>query len=287
MNVFRITGFVFAVAAIALAVSSVRAETASVNGTKLYYESAGKGPNLVLIHGGLADSRVWDSQFTKLAKHFRVVRYDLRGYGQSEFPKGEFSHIEDLRALLSFLKITSASLVGLSIGGVIATDFTLAYPQTVEKLVLVSSGLRGDDSPTDPRTIEVFRAIPTGGSEMAIDLWLKNPLFSTISRKRSLRERTRQMLADNFKYWGAVQQPIPVVFPERPTIERLAEIRTPTLVIVGTKDAPFILKIAETMRSKIPGAKLSILENVSHHLNMEKPKRFNRLVSTFVRKDEK
>lgn len=288
MGISRNSGFIVTLAAVFVlaACIHVRAETANVNGTVLYYESAGKGQNVVLIHGGLADRRVWNDQFAKLSRNFRVVRYDLRGYGRSEFPKGEFSHIEDLRALLSFLKIDKASLVGLSIGGVIATDFTLSHPQNVEKLILVSPGLRGENSPVDPQTIEVFKAVEAGEPDQAIDLWLKNPLFSTISGNRSVERRTREMLADNYKYWSAIEPPIPVVFPEPPTIDRLAEIKTPTLVVVGDKDAPRILKSAKTLSSKIGGAELTILKNVSHHLNVEKPKRFNRLVSDFLRRKQ-
>lgn len=266
--------------------STAHAEFATVNGAKLYYESAGKGRNLILIHGGLADSRVWDYQFRKLSKRFRVIRYDLRGYGRSDFPKAGFSHIEDLRELLLYLKISRTSIVGLSIGGVIAADFALDYPQFLDRLILVSSGLRGDDSPVDPKTIEVFKSIKTEGVEKAIDLWLQTPLFSTIPGNQKLEARTRQMLRDNFGYWGATERPIPVVFPPTATIGRLPEIKVPTLVVAGDKDAAYILKIAETLRSRIAGAELFVLNNVSHHLNLEKPKRFNRLVTGFLRKGE-
>src|SRR5215510_14412598 len=78
---------------------------AEVNGTKLYYEVKGKGPAVVLIHGGLVDSRLWDDQMVPLSKHYRVVRYDLRAFGKSASTTEPFSHIEDLRALLDFLKI--------------------------------------------------------------------------------------------------------------------------------------------------------------------------------------
>ena len=98
---------------------------AEVNGTRLYYETAGRGLEVVLIHGGLVDSRLWDAQVGPLSKRFRVVRYDLRGFGRSAAADGPFSHLEDLRALLDFLKIERASLVGLSLGGIIAADFAL------------------------------------------------------------------------------------------------------------------------------------------------------------------
>src|SRR5688500_12906627 len=70
---------------------------AEVNGTRLHYESRGRGPAVVLLHGGLVDSRLWDEQMKPLSKRFRVVRYDLRGYGRSAEPSESFSHLEDLR----------------------------------------------------------------------------------------------------------------------------------------------------------------------------------------------
>ena len=126
---------------------------AEVNGTRLYYESRGQGPAVVLLHGGLNDSRLWDEQMRPLSKRFRVVRYDLRGFGRSNAEKVEFWPPEDLRALLDFLKIEKATLVGLSLGGIIAADFALEHPERVERLVLVGPGLRGFKNTPDEKTM--------------------------------------------------------------------------------------------------------------------------------------
>src|ERR1044071_8135566 len=101
---------------------------AEVNGTRLYYEALGEGPAVVLVHGGLVDSRLWDAQMRPLSKRFRVVRYDIRGYGRSAAPTGEYQPLEDLRALLDYLKIDKATLVGLSLGGIVAADMALEHP---------------------------------------------------------------------------------------------------------------------------------------------------------------
>ena len=87
---------------------------AAVNGTKLYYEAAGSGRALVLLHGGAVDRRAWDDQFSDFAKHYRVIRYDLRGSGKSANPVEPFSNTEDLFALLKFLKVDKAHLLGIS-----------------------------------------------------------------------------------------------------------------------------------------------------------------------------
>ena len=113
---------------------------ATINGTRLYFEIAGSGQPLVLIHGFTLDLRMWDDQFERLTREFQVIRYDMRGFGQSAPPTGErYAHADDLRDLLDHLRVDKAHLVGLSKGGAIALDFTLAYPRRVNKLVLIDT----------------------------------------------------------------------------------------------------------------------------------------------------
>src|ERR1044071_4372018 len=138
---------------------------AELNGTKLYYEALGKGPAVVLIHGGLVDSRLWDDQMRPLSKHFRGARYDLRAFGRSAAAAEPFSHLEDLRGLLDFLKVDKATLVGLSLGGIIAADFALEHPGRVERLVLVGSGLRGDQQPRDEKAANAYEVGEREGAE--------------------------------------------------------------------------------------------------------------------------
>ncbi|HKS30201.1 MAG TPA: alpha/beta fold hydrolase [Pyrinomonadaceae bacterium] len=257
---------------------------AEVNGTRLYYEMAGKGRVVVLIHGGLVDSRMWDSQFKELARNFRVIRYDLRGYGKSAFSMGPYSHIDDLYALLKFLKVERASLVGLSLGSIIAVDFTLEHPEMVGALVLTSSGLRGHPSARNEKAAAIFKAAEVEGMGKAIEMWMEHPFFATGKNVPGYTQRMKRMLADNFRYWGPTPAPIVLTWPPRPSIERLSEIKTPALVIAGLEDAPNILVIADTLEAKIAGAKKVLIPGVSHHLNMEKPKEFNKLVLDFLRR---
>src|SRR4051812_29356284 len=98
---------------------------AEINGAQIAYEVAGSGHPLTLIHAGLADKRMWEAQFATFAESYRVVRYDIRGYGQSTFPAGPYTMREDLRALLQHLGIARTHLIGISMGGSIAIDFTL------------------------------------------------------------------------------------------------------------------------------------------------------------------
>src|SRR3712207_5045953 len=97
---------------------------AEVNGARLFYQVAGEGPVVVLLHAGIADSRMWDGQFEEFVRHHRGIRYDARGYGRSDMPAGPFARHEDLHGLLHFLGVERVSLVGLSMGSSTAIDFT-------------------------------------------------------------------------------------------------------------------------------------------------------------------
>ena len=122
----------------------IKKTTIEVNGTQLYCEETGAGPALVLIHGFTLDTRMWDDQFGLFAEHYHVIRYDLRGFGQSAVPADTlYAHFDDLKALFDALGIEQAHLVGLSKGGGVALDFALAFPAYVRSLVLIDSILGG------------------------------------------------------------------------------------------------------------------------------------------------
>jgi len=112
--------------------------TLPVNGGQLYYEVQGEGPPLFLLHAGGMDSKMWDAQFNYLSQQFRVIRYDLRGFGRSSKPERTFYPVDDLYQLMQHLGIKRASLIGSSMGSGVALNFALEYPEMVEKLVLVS-----------------------------------------------------------------------------------------------------------------------------------------------------
>lgn len=109
-----------------------------VKGSQIYFETAGSGPSLVLVHGFSLDRRMWDPQFEMLAARFSVLRYDCRGFGLSFLPTKEtYTHGEDLRALLAHLKIERAIVMGLSMGGQIALELATSHHGVVQKLILV------------------------------------------------------------------------------------------------------------------------------------------------------
>ena len=254
---------------------------AEVNGTKLYYEARGSGPAVVLIHGGLVDSRLWDDQMRPLSKRFRVVRYDLRGYGRSAAATGPFSHLEDLRGLLDLLGVEKATLVGLSLGGIIAADFALEHPARVSRLVLVGPGLRGDKQPPPKDSAAAVEAIKRGAEAFA-DATMKRELYEAVRPGTGAHARLRRMLLDNFKALPSLRPGL-IRYPETPTAERLPDIKAPTLVLIGSRDGANLRNIADTLAARIPGARKVVIPGPSHHPPVETPAAFNRALLDFLK----
>ena len=221
----------------------------------LYYEIAGEGQPLVLIHGGLVNSGLWDDQFEVFAREYRTLRYDVRGFGKSKSPTSYFSNQSDMRDLLDDLGIQQAYVLGLSMGGAIAIDFTLAYPDRVAALIPVAAGLGGYHSTvTSPLRDELNAAYERGDKERAVELslqmWTDGPYRTPDQVDPTVREHIRAMTSHTFD--------LPDVEPwsqrlEPPAIDRLAEIHVPTLFVVGDQDAEEILKISDliVLRMKV------------------------------------
>jgi 3-oxoadipate enol-lactonase len=254
---------------------------AEVNGTRLFYEARGKGPAVVLIHGGLVDSRLWDDQMGPLSQSFRVVRYDMRGYGKSAAPAGQYWPTEDLRALLDFLKIEKATVVGLSLGGIVAADFAREHPERVERLAFVGSGLRGDRQPPDEKSMAAYRALTAEGPEKYFETFLKADLLAGLRERPRARERMRAMMLDNYKALSYIRAGL-AQSPEPPTIERLGRIHFPALVVVGSLDSKNLLNVADTLARGIPGARKVVIPGASHHPPVETPQEFNRTLLDFL-----
>ncbi len=111
----------------------------------IYYETAGRGKPLVFVHGFSLDTRMWDDRFEPFAKSFRVICYNMRGFGRSSVPQGKesYTHAEELRVLLGHLGMKRVSVVGLSLGDLVGISFSLGFPEMVNKLVLVDAVVRG------------------------------------------------------------------------------------------------------------------------------------------------
>ncbi|HEX8748890.1 MAG TPA: alpha/beta hydrolase, partial [Pyrinomonadaceae bacterium] len=234
---------------------SVESGFAEIPGVQAYYESAGEGgPVLMLVHAGIADARMWDGQFKVFARSFRVVRYDRRGFGRTQVADGgcNYSHHEDLHRLLRFLGIERAILVGCSQGGKTVMDFTLEHPHMTQALVLVASALGGFEfGGEQPRQFaELERADERGDTErvneLELQIWVDGPHREPHEVDARLRERVREMNRIALSAAQGTEQPL-----EPAAINRLAEIRVPTLVVTGDLDTPKTLAAARVLSDKI------------------------------------
>ena len=143
---------------------------------KLYYEMEGKGETLVLCHAGFVDSRMWDGQWNAFTQHYRVLRFDMRGFGKSDPATGPVSRRQDLYCLLQKLGIERANLLGCSMGGEMAIDFTLEHPEMVLSLVIVSGTPGGFEMQGEPpsQILEMLQAIEKGDLERVSELQIQS-----------------------------------------------------------------------------------------------------------------
>ena len=262
---------------------------ADLDGGRLYYETSGKGPALVLIHAGFLDSRMWDTQFQLFSENYRVIRYDVRGFGNSDVARTKFSDYKDLRGILDHLGAKTASLVGVSNGGRIASDFAVEYPSMVDHLVLVSPGMSGYkfSGPEEEKLWEEFdkqmkpqeeadrESRAADAVEMDVNAWATAQTLAN-------RERITQIAMDNFHVH--VENPWKLQVPPEPrTWERLSNIRLPTLLIIGDRDVPAQILMVDNIHTHIPGSKKVLIQGADHIVNMSKPDEFNRTVLEFLR----
>jgi 3-oxoadipate enol-lactonase len=252
-------------------------------GGRLFFEVAGEGPAVVLIHAGLWDRRIWDDQLPSFTAGHGVLRYDLRGFGRSDGVQGPFSHRQDLADVMAAAGIEHAGLVGCSIGGSLAIDFTLERPNEVDALVAVCAGLSGDQTPDDPSMEAIFKeaesAFEAGDLSKVVDLELQ--VWCPLRTDPDVDRRIREIAHDNeraltMEYGTNSAQLDP------PAAGRLGEIRVPTLVISGDRDAAVMEVIARALASGIAGARHVVMQGTDHLPNMRDPEGFNRTVLEFL-----
>jgi len=269
-----------------------RPQTLEVPGGKIAYEVAGNGRPVVLLHEGIADRRMWNREFRRLADHHRVVRYDLRGYGGSAPATKEYSPVRDLVALLDRLELSRPVVVGPSMGGKIALDLALAYPARVGALLLIAPGYSGmdyDHVPGGKATFERDERL----SKAAADAWAAGNLEEASEHLRQLwaAALTGESL-DLFR--TMVRENAAEVFEERsgrfetrdggPAAGRLAEIRVPTRILVGDRDNPAMPHLAEFLGRGIAGAEVEHVPGADHLLNLSRPQAFDAALSGIVRR---
>lgn len=254
-------------------------------GTRLAFDVVGTGPPLTFLHAGVADRTMWEPQVTALSNRYQCTVYDLRGFGESPMGTVSFSRRDDLAAVLDAVGAESSDLVGCSIGAGMALDFAIEKPERVERLVLVGVTPAGFDAP-DPALDQLMTAVDEAeakgdydtAANLEVRAWVDGPHRPEGSAPEWLREQARRWILASYGVtgWDLSRQ------LEPPAMERLGEVRAPTLVMVGTEDADVIRAGCEVTAAGIPDASLVRIEGSAHLPNLEVAEQFTEALTEFL-----
>jgi len=248
------------------------------SGVNIYYEVHGSkihgdGPPLILTHGYSSTSAMWKEQVEALSKHPKLILWDMRGHGQSDYPDDPACYSEaltvgDIAALLDAVGAKKAIVGGLSLGGYMSLAFYRAYPERVSALLIIDTGpgFKKDDARAawNKRALDTADRFDREGLEV---LKSASRERSTVSHRdaRGLALAARGMLTQR----------------DARVIEVLPDIKVPSLVVVGADDAPF-LAASDYMAAKIPGAQKAVIPAAGHAVNIDQPQAFIEAVLPFL-----
>jgi pimeloyl-ACP methyl ester carboxylesterase len=244
------------------------------NGVKIHYEVHGRGPTILLSHGYSSTCRMWDGQVTALKDRYQVIVWDMRGHGESDYPKdpalySEGLTIGDMRALLDVVGADKAIVAGLSLGGYMSLAFHASHPNRVRALMLFDTGpgFKKDEARAKWNETANKRAADFDARGLAA--------LNSSDEVKLVRHRDASGLAGAAR--GMLAQKNDRV------IQSLDKIAVPTLVLVGANDTNF-LAATDYMAAKIKGATKAVIPDAGHAANLHQPARFNQAVEAFLAK---
>lgn len=243
------------------------------DGVKLYYEVHGDGPVILLTHGYSATSQMWRGQIATLSAKHKLVTWDMRGHGQSNYPDDQAAYSEeataaDMAALLDHVGARTAIVGGLSLGGYMSLAFHLKHPERVRALLIIDTG--PGYRKNEPRDGWNANALKTAERFERDGL---GQLRSGSAERATASHRDATGLAKAAR--GMLTQ------RDARVINSLPEIKVPSLVLVGDKDTPF-LAAADYMAAKIPNATKAVIANAGHASNIDQPQAFNEALGKFI-----
>jgi len=261
------------------------------NNAAIYYEIHGDGKPLILLHGYALNSIMWELQVPVLSKKHRVITIDLRGFGRSSCAN-EWSGsamASDVTGLIKSLNLTDVAILGFSMSGPVAFRVALEMPDNVSRLIMVSSILPSAGRPKTEKEIkaqneelEILKSQGPEGWAEEMGIW-EGPLMGAIFKKnpgaKSIWER--MFVAHNPDYLACMMKARLNTQSNVNWRARLSEAKQKTLIVMGEQDKRFI-DGAYHLAKAIPEAKLEIIKDAGHMVNLEKPEEFNKTILNFL-----
>ncbi|ADD42608.1 alpha/beta hydrolase fold protein [Stackebrandtia nassauensis DSM 44728] len=234
-----------------------------VEGGHIWADDSGTdGPVVVLLHPGVGDSRIWEPILPRLTARYRVIRYDVRGYGRSPKPAAAFTYYGDFLSVVEHFGLDRVRLVGCSMGGGVASTFAVEQPQRVESLVLLCPGFPGFDWPEDDTDAEMEALIKAadvnGLALLGMRLWARSE--EDLPAWRQLQSAAAGWLAEA-EFLGE----------EPPVFDRLGEVSAPTVLMVGDLDLSALIDSNVQASERIPGCRLVWMPGVDHLPPLREP----------------
>lgn len=246
----------------------------------LYYEVHGKGKPVILLHSGGADLRDWKYLVPLLSKHYQVIAFDGRGAGKSPSPITPPNYVEDLLNLLNYFGLEKVAMIGHSIGGQVATDFALEYPDKVSELVLIAPGLSGFDLSEEfkewmQKINEVFP-----DEDRVMELAFDAPSYQIV-----MSGPHRDLMLDMFRHhlqktseWKTFES----IWPQPPANDRLDQLKVKTLYLIGDHEIPDNIRIKEQFRQQVPDIRIATIQGADHMPTLTHPHALYEHITRFL-----
>jgi 3-oxoadipate enol-lactonase len=246
--------------------------TVSVGGGELWAEDTGGGGTpLVLVHGDWTDSGIWSPLTRLLRDRYRMIRYDLRGFGRSSRPAGPFTRLDDLHAVLDHRDVARAVVVGHSGGGGTALGLALAAPERVSELILIAPGVHDYPWPADDRYFrEASSLIKAGDHDGLVRLGLRT--WAAAGPDEEVTREFRGAVSS----WSAVRE---FERADPPAFGRLGEVTAPAVMVIGGLEYPMVTTVSTAIADRVPGCETILLPQADHLLPLRCPARLADVIS--------
>lgn len=259
-------------------------------GGQVYYEEKGRGEPLLLLHGHSLDRRMWDGQWRVLARRFRVVRMDFRGYGRSSQQREDLpmTHVDDVLALMDSLGIDKAHVAGLSMGAFVAGDMLAMHPGRMLSCVMASGGIRNSPGPSEPmdtaesnRRDREIAALKAKGVEQMKREWTEQLMASGGSQRERMRRPLTRMISD-WTAWQPLHKEVRLFYGKEAwqKLRQRGMTDVPTLFVRGANELKGNRSNPKEMEY-LSNARFVVIDDCGHMLNMERPDDFNRVLMQF------